>query len=217
MKKLMMLVLVLMLCLGTAMADMLPADVVITYGDTVLDAPVYTDDTDVYVPLEALMQLLGGSAVEQEGRMVLALPQTAQPAQSSNVFFEDDHITATFNGFEFFDRMRDTNDLLATPKIVIENKTNKVIKYQVDWKQISINGCKLDGAGTRETELAAKSKVSFPAVSYCVLNISDLEDYGETVIRHIEMDVKLTYGKKTKTETWAIDCNVPVESIQPTN
>ena len=123
--------------------------------------------------------------------------------------------TVTFNGFEFFGRLRDTNDLLATPKIVIENKTNDVIKYQVDWKKIAVNGCKLDGAGTSETELAARSKVSFPAISYCVLNMSDLEDYGETAIQHVEIDVKLTYGKKTKTVIWTFDCNVPIDSIQP--
>ena len=63
--------------------------------------------------------------------------------------------------------------------------------------------------------MAANRKLSFPNARVCVFNISDLKDYGETAIQHVEIDVKLTYGKKTKTVTWTFDCNVPIDSIQP--
>ena len=78
-----------------------------------------------------------------------------------------------------------------------------------------MNGCHIEISNTDETEVQANRKLSFPSASLCVVHLGEFENYGESVIKHIEMDVDLKYGRTTQRVTWVIDCDIDVDSIQP--
>lgn len=221
MKKLLMLL--LMLCslvscvcaAGAEEAKLVPADVDVYCGNEKLAAPVYTDGDVVYVPLEALMQMLGGSCEVQGNKMTVSLESTGEKdAAGDGVVYEDDHVSVKFSGFAYHGTYRN-GGVVAVPKIVVTNKTNEVISLKADWKKFYMNNCQIQLANTDEQEVPAKSKFSFASGFYCVVNMQDFQNYGEDVIQHIEMDVNLTYGKSTQRVTWVIDCDIPVDSIQP--
>lgn len=63
-------------------ADIFPSDIEVYYGyngGTKLEVPTYSDGTTVYVPLEALMQMLGGSYEAQEGKVTIAINTETLP------------------------------------------------------------------------------------------------------------------------------------------
>lgn len=185
------------------------------YGNTKLDASVYADGSVLYVPLEALMELLGGNCEMQGNKVTVSLDSTGGKATAGDgVIYEDDHIVVTFSGFAYSGVFRD-GGISSIPKIVITNKTNAAIQFKIDWKQFYMNGCQVQPSNTSQEEVRANGKYAFPAASCCVVDLGKFTDYGETVIRHIDMDVDLTYGKKTQRVTWSSDCNIPVDSIQP--
>ena len=63
-------------------AEILPSDIEVYYGyggGTKLEVPTYSDGTTVYVPLETLMQMLGGSYEAQDGQVTIAIDTEALP------------------------------------------------------------------------------------------------------------------------------------------
>lgn len=64
-------------------ADIFPSDIEVYYGyngGTKLEVPTYSDGTTVYVPLEALMQMLGGSYEAHEGKVTIAINTETLPS-----------------------------------------------------------------------------------------------------------------------------------------
>ena len=63
-------------------AEILPSNIEIYYGyggGTKLEVPTYSDGTAVYVPLETLMQMLGGSYEAQDGQVTITIDAEALP------------------------------------------------------------------------------------------------------------------------------------------
>lgn len=214
---LMVCVLALSFCFAAAEEpSLVPADVVVQYGNNKLDAPVYTDGTVVYVPLDSFIQMLGGSYQVNGDEITVSLgAANTQAGVDNGIIYEDDHISVKFSGFSYHGKMKNTGGVITVPKIVVTNKTNEPIKLKLDWKKFYMNNCQIQISNTSEQEVPAKSKFSFVSGFYCVIDLSSFESYGETTIQHIEMDVDLIYGKSTQRVTWVFDCDVPVESIQP--
>lgn len=69
--------------LGDALnVSILPSDIEVYYGyngGTNLEVPTYSDGTTVYVPLETLMQMLGGSYDAQDGKVTITIDAEALP------------------------------------------------------------------------------------------------------------------------------------------
>lgn len=61
-------------------AEILPSDTEVYYGETKLEVSTYSDETTVYVPLETLILALGGTYELQEGKAVIALDPELLPA-----------------------------------------------------------------------------------------------------------------------------------------
>jgi hypothetical protein len=213
----------LMVCILTSIfcfaaaeeTPLVPANVTVYYGNDKLDAPVYTDGTVVYVPLDSFIQMLGGSYQVNGDEITVSLGASSTNAAADGIIYEDDHISVKFSGFSYHGKMKNTGGVVTFPKIVVTNKTNEPIKLKLDWKKFYMNNCQIKISNTSEQEVPAKSKFSFVSGFYCVIDLSSFESYGETTIQHIEMDVDLIYGKSTQRVTWVIDCNIPVDSIQP--
>ncbi len=195
--------------------DLVLTDKEVYYGKSKLDASVYTDGSTLYVPLEVIMEMLGGNCEEQGNKVTVTLDTPGgKPAMGDGVIYEDDHILVSFSGFAYKGVYAD-GAISAVPQIVITNKTNAAIQFKIDWKKFYMNGCQVQPSNTSQEEVRANAKFSFPAAKCCCVNLGTFKDYGETVIRHIDMDVDLSYGKKTERVTWSFDCNIPVDSIQP--
>lgn len=63
-------------------AEILPSNIEVYYGyggGTKLEVPTYSDETTVYVPLETLMQMLGGSYDAQDGKVTITIDAEALP------------------------------------------------------------------------------------------------------------------------------------------
>ena len=63
-------------------AEILPSDIEVYYGyggGTKLEVPTYSDGMAVYVPLETLMQMLGGSYEAQDGQVTITIDAEALP------------------------------------------------------------------------------------------------------------------------------------------
>ena len=63
-------------------AEILPSDIEVYYGyggGTKLEVPTYSDGTTVYIPLETLIQMLGGIYEDQGGKVTIALDAEALP------------------------------------------------------------------------------------------------------------------------------------------
>lgn len=84
MKKLFALILALAFCACAAVAEtesapILPTDTPLMYGATALPVSVYSDGATNYVPLEALMQALGGTYVLENGSIIITISPNALP------------------------------------------------------------------------------------------------------------------------------------------
>lgn len=67
-------------------AEILPSDTEVYYGETKLEVPTYSDETTVYVPLETLILALGGTYEMQEGKIVLSIdPELLPPLSAADV------------------------------------------------------------------------------------------------------------------------------------
>lgn len=70
------------------MAEILPSDMEVYYGATQLEVPTYSDGTTVYVPLETLMQVLGGTYEAQEGKVTVLITLETLPATTTTASAE---------------------------------------------------------------------------------------------------------------------------------
>ena len=219
-KRMLLIMLGLLLLLSSATAEssktLEQADFDVYFENQIIDVPTYIDGKTVYVSLNELLKALGGTYTEQGGKVVISLtPTSEKTVTNEGNIYEDDHISVKFSGFQYFSKDMHTGHIVAVPKIVITNKTSETIKFKLDWQKFFMNGCHIQIANTDETEVQANGKLSFPSAFLCVVDLGEFENYGESVIKHIEMDVDLKYGRTTQRVTWVIDCDIDVDSIQP--
>ena len=66
-------------------AEILPSEIEVYYGETKLEVPTYSDGTTVYVPLETLMQMLGGSYEARDGKATIIIKPDFLPSVNTPV------------------------------------------------------------------------------------------------------------------------------------
>ncbi len=221
---------ILIVCLLTfncsALADnltteILPMDIGVYNGETKLEVPTYSDGTTVYVPLEKLIQMLGGSYEVQGENIVLSIASETDSQSTVSddadtissiknvVLFDKDGVKAYFTG-------KFQEDNMLHLEVIIENQTNKNLEITYTGKANGWNlgsDYTIGNAYTVHSDSKAKGDLWFLPEQIGASTCLDIESL-DLVFKVIDAD---TYIVIFTVETGSIDLKNGAATVQPTD
>lgn len=200
--------------------EILPMDIGVYNGETKLEVPTYSDGTTVYVPLEKLIQKLGGSYEVQGENIVISIASETDSQSTVSddadtissiknvVLFDKDGVKAYFTG-----KFREDNMLLL--EVIIENQTNKNLDITYKGKANGWNlgsDYTIENASTVHSDSKAKGYLWFLPGDIGVSTCLDIESL-DLIFEVRDAD---TYKEVFTVETGSIDLKNGATAVQPT-